>query len=115
MCALQSLWPLEQRLALLTGLLITEVVSVIRIDKVCTWGWAGKVFPKKAMLEGTSRNQQEAGGEEGTGAPGRDTQRQTRGVSSSVSLEAGSSVELKSGWVCAGAGNGDKRWAGRGH
>lgn len=77
-CSLQSLQPLEQCLAFLTGLLITEVMSVIRIDKVCTWGWAGKVFPKKVMLEGNSKYRQE--GRKGKGCSKQRTwQRQTRG------------------------------------
>lgn len=47
-----------------TGLLIKEVRNVVRIDKVCTWGWTGKASPQKAMLEGSSKHKQEAGGED---------------------------------------------------
>lgn len=45
-------------------MLIKEVRNVVRIDKVCTWGWTGKVSPKKAMLEGSSKHKQEAGDED---------------------------------------------------
>lgn len=56
-------------------MLITEVKSVIRTDKVWAWGWAEKVFPKKAMLEGSSKYQQEAGGRKGKGRPKQGTRR----------------------------------------